>query len=216
MKALILAGGSGTRLWPLSRSHYPKQFLKIDGKESFLQKTVKRNLRLVAKEELFIITAASYFHDVVRQIKEIEPALEENIILEPERKNTAPAIALAAKYLYEKYGDDVLFISPSDHLISPLDQFVEVIKKGASVALKGSIVTFGVRPSKPETGYGYIEVETLPLDLESLDVKGFTEKPSREKAIAYLENGYYFWNSGMFVITFSKFFEELKIHAPPN
>lgn len=213
MKVLILAGGSGTRLWPLSRSNYPKQFLKIDGKESFLQKTIKRNLRLVSKKDLFIITHSNYFHDVLREIKELEPSLENNIILEPERKNTAPAIALAAQYIFEKEGDDILLLSPSDHLISPLDQYVEIMQKGAIDADTGALVTFGVRPSRPETGYGYLLVEQNPPYEQSVEVKAFIEKPSKIKAIEYLEKGNYFWNSGMFAFKLSSFFEELALHA---
>lgn len=214
MKALILAGGSGTRLWPLSRNSYPKQFIKIDGKESFLQKSVKRNLRLVTPENLFIITGSHYYHDVLRQIQEIEPALEQNIILEPLRRNTAPAIALAARYILEKSGDDLLFVSPSDHLISPLDQFVEIIQASSLEANNGSLVTFGVRPSRPETGFGYLRVDRSPCEGKSVKVKAFIEKPTKEKAREYLEEGNHFWNSGMFTFKLSRFFEELKIYDP--
>jgi len=227
MKVVILAGGSGTRLFPMSRRKYPKQFLKFADKNSLFQKTVERSLLTANMEDLIIITNRDYQFHIKDQILELFPSaatkhhLPFNLILEPIGRNTAPAIALAAKFALEMlkiHEDEVLFVVPSDHFISPKERFAEYVKKAESIAKEGYIVTFGMRPTKPETGYGYIEADTaLPLsavDYVCYRVKQFHEKPDLETAEKYLAKGNYYWNSGMFAFTIKTIFEELEKHEP--
>lgn len=215
MKAIILAGGSGTRLWPLSRKTYPKQFLSLGDKESFLQKTVKRILTVLNPEDVFIITNTDYKFLVKNQIEKINPTLRENILLEPVGRNTAPAVALAVKYLLEvkKVNEsETVFISPSDHIINPEDAFGEYLLKMDNLAKNGFLGTFGIKPTKPETGYGYIEKgEKIS---EGFKVKRFVEKPNLEKAVEYLQSGNFYWNSGMFAFTIKDILDEFEKHAP--
>jgi len=210
MKIIILAGGSGTRLWPYSRSSFPKQFLHFGEEKTLLQKTISRFLPLAAVEDILIVTNQDYFHHVKSQVKELDPALEKQILVEPERKNTAPAIALAVSYLRDLLHCDeneCFLVSSSDHLIAPEEIFLEAVKKGEKLAKEGNNVIFGVRPHKPETGYGYIKADA------DGNVERFVEKPDYALAQQYLISGEYLWNSGIFLFQIKTFLEELQTYC---
>jgi mannose-1-phosphate guanylyltransferase/mannose-6-phosphate isomerase len=217
MKAVILAGGSGTRLWPLSRKHYPKQFLKIGGEVSLLQATARRLLKAVAPGDLVFMTNEAYeFHVRDDIVEDLGDEAARHIVLEPCSRNTAPALALAAAYCIDELGcgpDEVLFISPSDHVIRPDDEFVAYVNRAVDAAAAGHIVTFGIQPLGPETGYGYIKAGE-EAGGGVLAVDGFKEKPDRSTAYEYLSQGGYYWNSGMFAFQAGVFMEELERHAP--
>jgi len=216
MKALILAGGSGTRLWPLSRETFPKQFLKINSEKSLLQQTIERVLKILSPEDIILLTNEQYRFLVISEVREISPTLSERIFLEPVRRNTAPAIALGMKYCLEKLNtspDEVLFVCPSDHIIKPINKFVEYVRLAEDVAKQGYLVAFGIKPLYPETGYGYFKVKNADKNGYFI-VEKFTEKRDFESAKKFLSKGNFYWNSGMFAFTIKTMLEELKIHAP--
>lgn len=202
MKIVILCGGSGTRLWPLSRTLYPKQFVKLFDNESLYQKTIKRNLSL-ADSFTVVINQEQYFLGL-DQMDETKAKGTQTFILEPTGRNTAPAIAMAA---FAAAPEEILLIVPSDHLIEKEMDYIATIKKAKELAEKDRLVTFGIKPSYPETGYGYIEAS-------GIEVKSFKEKPTTEIAEKYVKSGNYFWNSGMFCFKAKTYLEELQTFAP--
>lgn len=211
MKAIILAGGSGSRLWPLSREMYPKQLLSIDGKTSLLQNTFKRLTSVIDVKDILSITNIKHYSDVKLQLNKISSS---NIVLaEPLGKNTAPAIACSLEYFRQNSNeDDIVVIVPSDHLITDTNAFIDTLKDGEQLAKIGYLITFGIKPSYPETGYGYIK--TANMIGSGYKVEKFVEKPDLQTAKKYLSEGNCFWNGGIFMGKISVFMKEFASLAP--
>ena len=220
---VILAGGGGTRLWPLSRAHYPKQFLRLFGKNSMLQETLVRldgpgfdamegNIPCLAP---IIVCNEVHRFLVADQAKEIDKVLQ-SIILEPVGRNTAPALTVVAQALLDKGEDAVMVMMPADHIISELTHFQNTIKAGYQMAEQGYLITFGIKPEHAETGYGYIQCgEKLDeLELYGINsihkIQGFKEKPEAQLAQEYLDSGNYLWNSGIFMMKASVWCREIE------
>ena len=219
MKVIVLAGGCGSRLFPLSREEHPKQFLKLLDSESFFQKTLKRCLSFSSPEDIIIVTNNRYRKLVEAQLSECFGNTKSfNIVFEPEARNTAPAITLGVVFALDKLGaraDEVFIVLPSDHFISPEGRFTEYVNVAKQVAQQGYIVTFGITPTKPETGYGYIEAgEKIHTNgCTVFKVQRFHEKPDSATAKGYLSKGSYYWNSGIFTFRADTFLEELRKYA---
>lgn len=215
---IILAGGIGSRFWPYSRKRRPKQFLDFFGTgESLLQQTYRRYAPVFAKGHIYVVTNTRYETFVREQLPDLPP---ESILLEPIQRNTAAAIAYAAKHIHAVNPDAVLAIAPSDHLVTKEQIFAERIRQALELAAtKETIVTLGIKPTYPEVGYGYIQA-TAPNGSDDLreghfyPVKTFTEKPNMHMAKVLVDSGEFFWNSGIFIGQCSHFLHELEVNMP--
>ena len=200
---IILCGGSGTRLWPLSRTLYPKQFIKLFEDKSLFQLTLERN-SLLCDSNFIVSNSEQYFLALEQEQEVLKKQDASSYMLEPVGRNTAPAIALACMALDS---EEIVLVTPSDHLIKDEEAYKKVVLKAKHEVLNNNLVTFGITPSYPEIGFGYIEAE-------GLNVKSFKEKPDLETAKSYIEKGNYYWNSGMFMFKAGVFLEELKKYSP--
>ena len=209
---LILSGGSGTRLWPVSRKNLPKQFLALAGKGTLFQQTIARTRGL--PEVAVPIVVASEDHRFLAADQLLEAGVEgATIVLEPLPRNTAPAIALGALQALERDPEALLLVLPADHLIADTDAFVAAVEQAVPLAKDGWLVTFGIRPDRAETGFGYIR-RVEAIDEHGFRVEKFVEKPDLARAESYLTDGGYDWNSGMFLFRAARYLEELAEHAP--
>jgi mannose-1-phosphate guanylyltransferase / mannose-6-phosphate isomerase len=222
---VIMAGGSGTRFWPLSREKMPKQLLKIGGEDTLIQQTVKRVLPVTRMEDVFIVTNPSLVDDIGYQLaSKFDRPWDSNFIVEPEAKNTAPALGLAALHLERVDPESVMVVLSADHVIRKVDWFLALLRKAEEAARHGYLITFGIKPDRPETGYGYIKAGKpvaapwLATDgsnkQEVCEVDAFVEKPDLETAEKYVKDGSYYWNSGIFIWKTKTLLQEIEKHTP--
>ncbi|MDR2528503.1 MAG: mannose-1-phosphate guanylyltransferase/mannose-6-phosphate isomerase [Synergistaceae bacterium] len=216
--ALVLAGGSGVRLWPRSREELPKQFLSLGEGGTLLQETMSRMLRVLPPERLYAVAGAKWSALVSFQAREAAPVSDGFLIEEPAARNTAPAILLGCETLREKgaSNDDVVIVAPSDHLVKDVARFAQALQSAVEAAHAGFMVTLGVSPTRPETGFGYIHCPSARQKAENgyFQVERFVEKPSLELALRYMESGEYFWNGGIFVFTLGTLYREMEQASP--
>ena len=216
---VIMAGGSGTRFWPLSRQLFPKQLLKIIGDETLIQQTMRRVVTGAPPERVMISTNPPQAESIRVQLSGWKDALKDNFVLEPEGRNTAPAIALVALELVRRDPNAVMLVVPADHIVKGQKEFDAAVALAAELAQQGLLVTFGIKPIRPETGYGYIKPDHKRVlgkrgTLKGYRVGRFVEKPDAVKAAQYLKSGDYYWNSGMFVWRAATILEEIRRHQP--
>ena len=210
---VILSGGSGTRLWPVSREAFPKPFIRLPDGGTLLGKTLKRAAGLGAKQVITVTNREHYFI-TSDEYQSAGPPLEHLFLLEPSARNTAPAVALCALLAAEKHGDPVLLILPADHLIESETQFAAAVRAAQALAERGYLVTFGIKPAAPETGFGYIECGETVDGSVGRAVARFVEKPPLESAREFVSSGRYLWNSGMFCFKAGVVLDAFKAHAP--
>ncbi|MGE4552502.1 MAG: mannose-1-phosphate guanylyltransferase/mannose-6-phosphate isomerase [Desulfovibrionaceae bacterium] len=211
--AVILAGGSGTRLWPLSRNLLPKQLLALGGEASLLQQTAARVLGAFPAERVWVVTNEEHVFGVRAQVRAVDPALEPQVVAEPLARDTLPAVLLALEQVARLDDEALVAVFPSDHMVRGEAAWREALVRGAALAEAGRFVTFGIAPTKPETGYGYIATGR-PLGDGAFEVDGFVEKPDAERAAAFLHAGSHDWNSGMFLFKMRDFLKAVARHQP--
>ncbi|MDH5586652.1 MAG: mannose-1-phosphate guanylyltransferase, partial [Nitrospirota bacterium] len=216
---VILAGGSGTRFWPLSRERFPKQLLRIIGEGTLLQQTFERLIQHIVPKQMTVVTNETQAESIRLQLHEWKDDLAENIILEPEGRNTAPAIALTALQLMHRDPEAVMVVVPADHVVKSPKKFMKAVQFATKLAAQGHLVTFGIHPSRPETGYGYIQPNKRKRvgsqgPFVGYSVARFVEKPDLSTASRYCRSGNYFWNSGIFVWKAATILEELALQQP--
>jgi mannose-1-phosphate guanylyltransferase len=212
--AVIMAGGSGTRFWPLSRRGRPKQFLAVGGKSPLLRATAERVLPLCGWERLLVVATASIQRPIRRLLPEL---LRQNLIIEPCSRNTAPAIGLASALLRERDPQALLMALPADQVVHPAGQFRSLLRAACAEAATGALVTLGVTPTRPETGFGYIEVGKMLRRRKGrpvYQVVAFREKPELPRAVEYVKDGRHFWNAGIFVFRAERMLDEIERHLP--
>ena len=214
MFAIIMAGGSGTRFWPASRTHYPKQFLKITSERSMLEETIARAEHFTPPDHIGVVVG-SVHAALTRQLIGAQPV---KVFVEPCGRNTAACIGLAALHVKQAVGpDEPIIILPADHFIAEVASFAATIRAAAETSRNGSIVTLGIQPTRPETGYGYIHTGAAAGSADGLpyfQVQRFVEKPNAELALSYLSSGDYLWNSGIFVFTARTILQEIEACLP--
>src|SRR6185295_13114359 len=216
---VIMAGGSGTRFWPLSRQLFPKQLLRIMGDETLIQQTMRRVVCASTPKRVIISTNPAQAESIRVQLSEWKDALTDNFVLEPEGRNTAPAIALVALELVRRDPDAIMVVVPADHIVKGQRDYDAAVSLASNLAGEGLLVTFGIRPIRPETGYGYIKPDRKKVLAKQGKLKGhpvarFVEKPNEAKAAQYLKAGDYYWNSGMFVWRAATILDEIRRHQP--
>jgi mannose-1-phosphate guanylyltransferase len=211
--ALIMAGGQGTRFWPLSTEKKPKQFLNLLGDQTMLQMTTNRINEIVPFDRIFVCTTSDYIGLVKQQLSNLP---EENIIIEPEGRNTAPCIMLSSMLINKKFKDINMIVLPSDHLIQDEEEFVKAVLKCEEFLdkEKKALVTIGMKPDRAETGYGYIKYNKILDSKEIQKVDEFIEKPDKYVAEYYLKDGNYLWNSGIFLWNITNIINQIKIYCP--
>ncbi|CAB3739012.1 mannose-1-phosphate guanylyltransferase/mannose-6-phosphate isomerase [Paraburkholderia rhynchosiae] len=211
---VVLCGGNGTRLWPMSRGQYPKQYLKLTGEKTLLQQTVLRLAHITGTAEPIVVTNGEQRFLVAEQLRQadVKPS---SIVLEPVSRNTAPAIAVAALLALRESPDALLLVLPSDHVIVDEAAFAQAVQAAVPIALSQHLVTFGMHPTEPHTGFGYIRRGApLPEGDAAYVVDAFVEKPDRANAMQFIDDGGYYWNSGMFLFTAAAYLDALRRHAP--
>jgi len=216
---VIMAGGSGTRFWPLSRHLFPKQLLRIGGEQTLIQQTMQRVAGCAKPSHVLISTNGAQAELIKGQLADWKDDLKDNYVLEPEGRNTAPAIALAAVEILARDPEALMLVVPADHVVTGQRDFEAAVKLASQLASDGYLVTFGIEPIRPETGYGYIKPNSNVVlgkqgKLRGYRVQKFVEKPNAAKAAQYLKAGHYFWNSGMFVWRAATILEEIRRYQP--